>query len=105
MCIRDSPWTPSSQWRELGVQGWQDMVGQLDEVDVQAAGGQGLNGLETDEAGADDDGAGGLPGLASRVQQLFDALPQSVDVGHGAQGVYGGVVQALDGRTHSDGCL
>ena len=85
---------------ELGVQGRQDVVGQLDEVDLEAAGGEGLDRLEADETGTDDDGARGLPGLASGAQQLFDAVPQRVDVGHGAQGVHGRVVQALDGRTH-----
>jgi len=41
-----------------------------------------------------------LLGVALGAQQLVDAVPQRVDVGHGAQGVHGWVVQAIDGRTH-----
>ena len=87
---------------QLGVQRRQDVVGQLDEVDLQASGGERLDRLKPDEAGTDHDGPRswmGLPALVLRGQQLLDAVPQSVDVGHGAQSMHGRVVQALDRRT------
>jgi hypothetical protein len=90
------------QRRELGVQRWQDVVGQLDEVDLQAAGAEGLDGFQADESGTDDDGARGWLPRPAGSQQVLDALPQRVDVRNRAQGVDGRVVQALDGRTHGD---
>ena len=88
------------QGRELGVQWRQNVVGQLDEVDLQTAGDQGLDRLEADESGTDDDGARAWLGSPAGGQQFLDALHQGVDVGDGAKRVHGGVVQALDGRTH-----
>ncbi len=85
---------------ELGVQWRQDVVGQLDQMNFQAARGERLDRLEADETGTDDDSARGLPARASPFQQIFDAIAQPVDVGHGAQGVHARVVQALDGWGH-----
>jgi len=41
---------------ELGVDRRQDVVGQLDQVDLQPAGGERLDRFEADESGTDDDG-------------------------------------------------
>ena len=88
---------------ELGVQRRQDVVSQLDEVDLEASRRERLDSLEADEPCADDDGARGLAAMASRSQELLDALPQCVDVRHGAKSVHCRVVQTLDGRTHAHG--
>ena len=71
------------------MQRWQDVVGKLDEVDLQAAGGQGFNRLQADESGTDHHGARAYPGMAAGSQQLLDPFPQRVDVGDRAQGVDG----------------
>jgi hypothetical protein len=91
------------QWRKLGVQRWQDVLCQLDEVDLESACGESLDRFEADESGTDNNNTRAMLALpASRTvgQQILDALFQRVQVGHGAKGVHGGVVQAIDRWTY-----
>src|SRR5450631_140791 len=88
---------------EFGVQWWQDVVGEFDEVDLQTASRQGFDRLQADEPRTDDDCARPWLALAARGEQAFDAFSQGVDIGDGAQAVDGRVVQSVDGRTHACG--
>jgi hypothetical protein len=56
--------------RELGIDDWEHVGGRFDDAHVQAGVAQGLGGLQTDEPGAQDDGACGalLHPTADRVR-------------------------------------
>ena len=75
-----------NQRGHLDLEGRQDVLGELDEVGLEASLREGLGGLDADEAGAEDDG--------SRAR----GLAQGEGVVDRAQGVHARGVEAVDGR-------
>jgi len=75
----------------LDLEGRQDVLGELDEVSLEASLRESLGGLDADEAGAEDDG--------SRSR----GLAQGEGVVDRTQGVYARGVEAVDGRAGGDG--
>ena len=75
----------------LDLEGRQDVLGELDEVGLEASLREGLGGLDADEAGAEDDG--------SRAR----GLAQGEGVVDRAQGVHARGVEAIDGWLAREG--
>ena len=71
----------------LDLERRQDVLGELEEVGFETASGEGLGGLNTDEAGTEHDGAGAR------------GLAQSEGIVNRAQGVHARGVKAVDRRT------
>ena len=70
----------------LDLERRQDVLGEFDEVGFETASGEGLGGLDADEAGSEDDGS------------CARGLAQGESIVNRAQGVYARGVEAVDGR-------
>ena len=78
----------------LDLEGRQDVLGVLDEVDLEASVHEGLGGLDADEAGAEDDGSRsrGLAqgeGIVDRAQGVHARGVEAVDRGPAREGTRG----------------
>ena len=73
-----------NQRRHLDLERRQDVLGELDEVGFETASGEGLGGLDADEAGTEHDGAGARgfaqgKGIVNRAQSVHARGVEAVD--------------------------